>query len=271
MAPSFPPPFPIEVSGNGFSLTLMVQRQVINSIKKMKIGTVSESPLDINYILESTVGGRLTFNMTMRPSTSASDVLASKEIFNAFISGEGTLCGATIRSNEKNIANKVPDEVIQFWHQIVDVEKILDIKFDVTKEMTFDDIKIIKELYRCFVESKPFKTYLNESTLRGIGEFRHDSIEIGKKILFEYTESGQIDLWGANIKCYKLTGIFGGAVSEIQKPQEGTSGDFFVRMCPVEGKRMYSAIQYFKDEDSLAAYQKDQKHIEYLQSATELK
>lgn len=271
MAPPFPPPFPIEVTGNGFSLTLMVQRQAINSITKVKIGTVSKSALDVNYTLEPKVEGKLTLNITMCPSSSAYETLAAKEIFNAFIRGEGTLCGATIRSNEKNIANTVPDEVIRFWHQVVDVEKALDIKFDVTKEMTFDDIKIIKELHRCFVEGMPFKTYLNENTLRGIGEFMHDSIEIGKEILFEYTESGQIDLLGATIKCYKLTGIFGGAVNEIQEPQEGTSGEFFVRMCPVEGKKMYSATQYFRDEDSLIVYQKDRKHIEHLQSATELK
>ena len=271
MAPPFPPPFPIEVVGNGFSLTLMVQRQAINSITKVKIGTVSKSALDVNYTLEPKVEGKLTLNITMCPSSSAYETLAAKEIFNAFIRGEGTLCGATIRSNEKNIANTVPDEVIRFWHQIVDVEKTLDIKFDVTKEMTFDDIKIIKELHRCFVEGMPFKTYLNENTLRGIGEFMHDSIEIGKEILFEYTESGQFDLLGATIKCYKLIGIFGGAVNEIQEPQEGTSGEFFVRMRPVEGKKMYSATQYFRDEDSLIVYQKDRKHIEHLQSATELK
>ena len=271
MAPPFPPPFPIEVTGNGFSLTLMVQRQAINSITKVKIGTVSKSALDVNYTLEPKVEGKLTLNITMCPSSSAYETLAAKEIFNAFIRGEGTLCGATIRSNEKNIANTVPDEVIRFWHQVVDVEKALDIKFDVTKEMTFDDIKIIKELHRCFVEGMPFKTYLNENTLRGIGEFMHDSIEIGKEILFEYTESGQFDLLGATIKCYKLIGIFGGAVNEIQEPQEGTSGEFFVRMRPVEGKKMYSATQYFRDEDSLIVYQKDRKHIEHLQSATELK
>ena len=271
MAPPFPPPFPIEVVGNGFSLTLMVQRQAINSITKVKIGTISKSALDVNYTLEPKVEGKLTLNITMCPSSSAYETLAAKEIFNAFIRGEGTLCGATIRSNEKNIANTVPDEVIRFWHQIVDVEKTLDIKFDVTKEMTFDDIKIIKELHRCFVEGMPFKTYLNENTLRGIGEFMHDSIEIGKEILFEYTESGQFDLLGATIKCYKLIGIFGGAVNEIQEPQEGTSGEFFVRMRPVEGKKMYSATQYFRDEDSLIVYQKDRKHIEHLQSATELK
>ena len=269
-APPFPPSFSIEVGGNGFTLTLKVQRQVINSITKVKVGTVSKSALDVNYIMDSTAAGKLTFNITTRPSASAYEVLASKEIFNAFMRGEGTLCGVTVRSNEDNSANTVPNEVIRFWHQVVDVEKALDVKFDATKEMTFDDTKTIKELHRCFVESMPFKTCLDESVLRGTGEFMHDSIEIGKEILFEYTESIQIDLWGATVKCYKLTGIFGGAVSEIQEPQEGTSGEFFVRICPVEGKKMYSATQYFKDEHSLAAYQKDRKHIECLQSAAKL-
>lgn len=270
MAPPFPPPFPIEVAGNGFSLTLMVQRQVINSIKKVKIGTVSESALDVNYILEPTVGGRLTFNITMRPSTSASDVLASKEIFNAFIRGEGTLCGATIHSDKKNNADAVPDEVIRFWHQVVDVEKAMSIKFDVSKEMTFNDIKTIKTLHRCLVEGSPIKTYLNENTLRGIGEFNHGLIEIGKEILFEYTENVQMDLLGATIKYYKLTAIFGGAVSEIQEPKEETSGEFFVRICPADGKKMYSATQYYLDEKSLEIFQSDGKHIECLRSATEL-
>lgn len=65
------------------------------------------------------------------------------------------------------------------------MEKALDVKFDVTKEMTFADTKTIKELHRCFVESMPFKTCLDERVLRGTGEFIHDSIEIGKEILFE--------------------------------------------------------------------------------------
>lgn len=270
MAPPFPDPFPIEVAGNGFSLTLMVQRQVINSITKVKIGTVSESALDVNYILEPTVGGRLTFNIAMRPSASASDVLASKEIFNAFIRGEGTLCGATMHTNEKNNADTIPDEVIRFWHQIVDVEKAMCVEFDVSKEITFDDIKSIEALHRCLVEGLPFKTYLDENTLRGVGEFNHSSIKIGKEVLFEYAENVQKDLLGATITYYKLTAIFGGAVSEIQEPKKGTSGEFFVRICPVEGKKMYSATQYYLDEKELESFHSDSKHIECLRSATEL-
>ena len=46
-------------------------------------------------------------------SSSAYETLAAKEIFNAFIRGEGTLSGATIRSNEKNIAKDVYKRQVQ--------------------------------------------------------------------------------------------------------------------------------------------------------------
>lgn len=75
---------------------------------------------------------------------------------------------------------------------------------------------------------------------------------------------------GANIKYYKLVGIFGGAVSEIQAPDEGTSGEFFVKLCPTKDKRMYSATQYYLDENSLKLCQKDPEYIDVLRAATEL-
>lgn len=69
----------------------MVQRQVINSIKTVKIGTVSPSALKVEYTLEQmTKTGKMNISITMCSSSSANDVLASKEIFNAFIRGEGT-------------------------------------------------------------------------------------------------------------------------------------------------------------------------------------
>lgn len=273
MALPFPAPFPIEVAGNGFSLTLMVQRQVINSITKIKIGTVSKSALNLNYTFDSTEEGKLTLNITTSPSSSASDILASKEIFNAFIRGEGTLCDAKISSNKNNIINLIPDEVIQFWHQIVDVEKALNIKFDVSQDISLDDIKLVKELYRSFVENLPFRTNLKDITLRGVGEFYQNYknvVEIGKEILFEYTETVENNLLGVSIKYYRLTCIFGGAVSDIWGQDEGVLGDFFIKLCKAEGKKMYSSTLCFLDENELETFRKDRKNITDLKAATEL-
>lgn len=270
MAPPLPKPFPIEVAGNGFSLTIMVQQQLINSATEIKIGTIGDSALDINYVFEPKAKGKLTLNMTTRPSCSATDVLASREIFNAFIDGKGTLCGTLISSNQKNIKDRIPPEVIRLWHDIVELERKMKVEFDARKKLTSKDITRIRELYRCFVEDKPFKVYLNENTVRGIGEFNHDMITVGKEILFEYGENVQVDILGTNIKYYALTSIFGGAVNEIQKPEKGITGEFFIRVCPVNGKRMYAAKKYFKDASSAENFQEEQKHIDKMQAATEL-
>lgn len=271
MAPPFPDPFPIEVTGNGFSLKLMVQRQVINSIKTVKIGTVSKSALKVEYTVEQmTNTGKMNINITMCPSSSASDVLASKEIFNAFIQGEGTLCGVSINVNKDNTSNLVPDEVIRFWHQIVAVEKTLDVKFDVSKEITFDDIKKIKKLYRCLVEKAPFRTNLNDNTIQGVGEFDHSSIDIGQEVRFEYVETVQMDLFSTSIRYYKLVDVFDGMVGKIQAPEEGTRGKFFVKLYPAKNKKMYSATQYYLEKNLMEDCLKDPKHIEIFQSALEI-
>ena len=249
----------------------MLQRQAINSVTNVKIGTVSDSAFNISYIFDQTiVNGNTTFNMTLQPSSSASDVLASIEIFNAFIYGQGTLCGEFIQPFKDNSANLIPDEVINVWRQVVDIEKELNVNFDATREMTFDDIKKIKELYRCFVEKIPFKTYLSKNTLSGVGEFKNSAIEIGKELFFEYSEKVEYELLGTNIVYYQFVAIFDGEISEFQVPEEGTSGDFFVTLCSTKGKRMYSSTQYYLNEKLLEDFKNEPKHIEILKSAKEL-
>lgn len=271
MAQPFPDPVPIKVSGNGFSLTLMVQRQAINSIKTIKIGTVNGSVLNMEFLINRIESIRkMTINITICSSSSATEVLAAKEIFNAFICGEGFLCGAPIKLSKSNSSNLVPDEVICLWHQIVDIEKILGVKFDVSKEITLDDIIEIKKLYRCLVEKAPFRTNLNTNTLQGIGEINHNIISVGQEIRFEYLETVQTELFSENIVYYKLVVIYDGVVGEIQAPEEGTKGEFFVKMYPAKGKKMYSATQYYLQKSLMEDFQKDPQHIEIFQNALEI-
>lgn len=158
------------------------------------------------------------------------------------------MCGAIIDVNKDNTSNLVPDEVIRFWHQIVDVEKALDVKFDVSKEITFNDIKKIKKLYRCLIEKAPFRTNLSDNTIQGVGEFDHSSINIGQEIRFEYVETVQIDLFSVTIRYYKLVDVFDGVVGKIQAPEEGTKGEFLVKLYPAENKKMYSSTQYYLEK-----------------------
>lgn len=274
-APPFPPPFPIEVAGNGFSLTLMVQRQPVNSITEVKIATVEEGALSMNYSFDPTKkNGKMKINITMCSSKSVSDVLASKEIFNAFIQGKGTLCGMPIKTDEENQVSVVPDEVIQFWHKIVEIEKVFNVKFDASQELVFEDVKRVEELYRCLIEKEPFKTYLKDNTVRGTGKFdeilNEEGIKVGKEILFEYEERIQMEWLGVVLKFSALVGIFDSMIGEIKMPEDGISGDFLMKLLPAKGKRMYAATQYYLEENAPEIARKNHHHIQKFQEAREL-
>ena len=87
-----------------------------------------------------------------------------KEIFNAFVNGCGNLSGVTLQTTLCDKSKAVPEEVLRFWYHIVEVEDALKIKFDVGKDITLEDIKLVNALHRCFIEKKPFKEYINDST-----------------------------------------------------------------------------------------------------------
>lgn len=274
-APPFPKPVPIEVAGNGFSLTLMVQRQPINSITEVRIMTVGISALNINCTFNRIdKNKKMTITIAICPSSSASEVLASQEIFNAFVQGNGTICGMPIKSNEDGKSNIVSDEVIQFWHKIVEIENVFNVKFDACQEITFDTINKVEELYRCFIKKEPFKAYLRDNTISGTGIFEEilnkEGIQVGNEILFEYVEIIQVILLGVTLRYSALIGVFDGEIGEIRTPEDGTSGEFFLKLIPAKGKRLYASKQYYLNEDAAQTAQKDYNHIQRFKSAQEL-
>lgn len=277
IAPPFPPPHPIEVSGHGYCITLVVQRQIVNSIHDVKFASIDDSAaLSISYSMDSSKeNGTMQFSIQTRESSSAADILASKEVFNAFIEGNGCMNGIPISPNEKSADKRVSDDTLRFWHRVVDVENALGVKFDVSQEITFDDVKTIDILHRCFVDRKPFKTYLNDGTIRGNGEFNQillDTIDspIGKPILFEFVETATVKLLGVKIQCFVLSVMFGGIVSEIELPEDRTSGDFFIKLLPPENGKMFSSSLYFLTEEALENAKHESDHLKIFEQAEEL-
>lgn len=273
--PSFPAPFPIELSGNGYSLTVMMQRQPMNSFSEMKFQSVGESAIELTYIINTEPGNTMQFNIKTKPSHIASEVLASKEIFNAFVLGKGFIGGAVITHSAVDYGKVVAEETLEFWRKVVAVENVLNVTFAVDQEIVIDDIRTIDALFRCLVEKKPYKTYHKDSTLRGIGDFNDLSksranTPIGKEILFEYVEDLTVDIFGVEINLCAITDMFDCVVSEINLPAEGTSGEFYIKLISADGKRMYSSTQYYIDREVMEAVHADKAHIEVFQNAAEL-
>lgn len=217
----------------------------------------------------------MQFNITLSPYPSVSDVLAAKEIFNAFLQGIGTLGGVIITPNEDITFQGIPDKVLQFWHRLYEIENKLNMKFDAANELTIDDVKNVDKLYRCLVEKKPFIAYQKEITLSGfVGE--SDSIQRkcrenqGREIIFEYVEELKISILGLTLALRSLVDIFDGKLENPTLHSQNGSGNFTVQMLPADGKRMYTSRQIFLNHTDLERVQKDNSHFERFRSATEL-
>lgn len=272
--PKFPDPFPMKISGNGYSMTLMVQRQPVNSFVSIIIASIGETPLSINYAIDSEKE-TINFNVKTHPSSDVSQVIAAKEILNAFIDGTATIEDLPFEYSFDGQDKKIPEETLRFWHKLFDVEKSINVKFDATEEIKIDDIKLIDALYRSLVEKKPYKKYLTDMKLSGVGSFDDLSVSaektpIGKEIMFEFTEEISVELLGASFSLFSIASIFDCVVSEIQLPQEGASGEFFLKLNPAENKRMFSSTQYFLDPQIAEEIRSDQKHIDSFLNAEEL-
>ncbi len=273
--PPFPAPFPIELSGNGHSLTVMMQRQPMNSFTEMKFQSVGNSVIELTYTINTEPSNMMQFNIKTNPSNRAAEVLASKEIFNAFVLGEGLIGGAKITHSAMDSAKVISEETLEFWRKVVAIEAVLNITFEVDQEIAIDAIRMIDALFRCLVQKLPYKTYHKDSTLRGIGDFNalsknKDSAPIGKEILFEYDETLIINLLGVNINLFAITDMFDCVVSEIELPAEGTLGEFYIKLSSAEGKRMYSSKQYYVERKDMETVRTDKSHIEVFKNATEL-
>lgn len=74
---------------------------------------------------------------------------------------------------------------------------------------------------------------------------------------------------GVVLKFFALVDIFDSMIGEIKMPENGISGDFFMKLLPAKGKRMYTATQYYLEENILEIARKNHDHIQKFQEARE--
>lgn len=268
--PSFPEPFPITIgSEEGCVLTIRIQRQPYESLTAMKFDSVANSAIEMSYIIDlKAEKATFSFSIARVEGKTIQDIVNANHIYNAFMYGKGTIMGETIPACDPK-ANIVSDEVVQFWDNVLELQKYLDKEFIPGDEITVNLVNKIKELYECFIRKKPFKRFENFNNITGSGynEVANMREVIGKEVYFEISISDTFILFGVELKCYKLIGIFGATVKSIEAFDENDRDDYRIELEPTDGKNMYSATMYFLNEDELQEYKSNKEHISILHDA----
>lgn len=274
--PPFPDPIQMEITGGGYSLNLLMQQQPMHSLTCIRMASMDNGALTVSCTLDySKTENNMEFSISTNNSPSVIDTLASKAIFNAFINGDGKLCGAPIKSNTRITHKLIPEESLQFWHRLAELEKIMHASFDASKAITTEDYYLINSLHSSLIGKQPFKTYKTDITLQGSGKYtnsflRNPNKYIGKEIMVEYTKTTTFELLGDTHTVYSLVNVFGGIVSEIVPPNN-TSNEAFIRLTAQRPNSMYASEQYYLSEDEAISAREDKTHITHFKMAHDLK
>ncbi len=262
--------FFIQVEGNGCSMEIEMKRTSVNSLNEIKIESVKKSALRVYCTLNNETE-KMKININTEPTHSVQDVLSSKSIYNAFLSGKGKLCGRVLALQCDNQPELIPDEVLVFWNKLVELEKLLSENFDAMEKLDFDDIILVHKLYRSLIQGKPFRTNLASFSLSGKGEFdKNESKATEGDCLFEYIESVKVHLLGVDFQLYSLTDIIGGSPCNVNLPDENISGDFSIVFAPINEGKMYASTQYFLKKEQLEEKQNDKSHFDMFLKASRI-
>jgi len=271
MPPPFQEPHNMDISGNGCTLSVSIQQIPHLSLTEKLFETIGETALKLSFLLDE-ASGSISISAKLEPTSSAEEALASRKILNAFASGEVTINGERLQLNGERREQPFSGETIDFWNRVVELERRIRCTFDAKSEIDFEQYNRVTELYRCFIEEKPFKRFLKDASIKGKGSFDNKSIysSANPELMFAFKEDLDVAVMGSNLHLYACNLLFNCQVSFDELPEDNAIGDFKIRISPVEGKKLFSSIRYYLSAEDLDQVELDQEEISKYYNAEEI-
>ena len=269
----FHEPVKLKIEGNGETIETIIQQKPNKSLKIIRFESIDDGPLDLTFLVNTENVGDVTITVATRETDSAKEALASKLIYNAFMTGDVTIDGERIQTNRKDSQRGFPDDVIRFWRKIVKLEEVLGCKFNVREKIDAEQFNIVNELYSSIVDKKPIKKYLSNVTIRGKGQF-NDSKLNGKTetdpLMFAYTEEIDENVLGETLHLYVHIFIFNCVIKKKELPSGSEIGRFMLTLTPANNERMFSSTMYYLTEEESVGHPMDNEYINGFYYAEEL-
>lgn len=271
--PKFSEAHSIEIGSEEYRRTIAIQQKPNNSLTVFKFDSVDDGALNISFAIDSRTD-KFTFTIGVyeNKAKSIDEIVKANEIYNAFMTGHGYICGINVPLADEYKGNEKPEEVVEFWKKVLEIENYLGVKFEPEEEITIGLVDSVSVLYDCLIKKIPYKKYEKYENVSGEGFHENAGMDeemIGKEIYFEMSAECSVDIMGNKISLYQLIGIFNAVVVSQKLPQKGTKDDFCIELDVKEGEKMYSGNMLFVEEAELKQYRENPNHIQELREAKE--
>ena len=268
----FPEPltqqFDLVMTLKGESESVRLVRVVYDSVEWIKFEGDYKAGLLISILAKIDIP-EIKINVTtdFKCAKSVENVLKSMRWYNGFALGEVEIFGSKIKGNEDNKIVPYPEEVLCYWEQLHELEKIFEVSFNTALPVYGKDAIKAAELYRSIIEKRPFRTEESITKLNGNGDYETtdeiDDLE-GKELYFRFLKKEKTEIMGVILEYVAVKYVFGTKVKKIFFDEKTKDYEVILEQARDE-LAPYTATRYFIDENNLEEFLKieDEKREEF--------
>lgn len=264
MPKPFPGPFELTIGSEKYQRKLTVRRVPNESVNTAKFESDPEAPFVLKYFAnkkEQTL--KFSVSLNLKKAVTIRDFVESAVIFNAFMDGAATLEGHPIPTKvEGNVKKRFDEASIIFWEKVMKIEGYLGVTFiPPLEDIDYETICIVEQLYQSFFFNKPTRESQRVNSITGTLVPETDlNLEeyVGKPMFFIFETTASVNLFGSEVKLYGIIGMCNAIVSDFIANDDKytmTFGDIS------EDQRLFTAVIYFKDEQSMHYYRDNCKEL----------
>lgn len=267
-------PFKVPLEGSNTKTDVLMMRQPYSDMKKSLFKNIDSNVFEISYLVdEAKQSINLHVNINIENSTDIAEILKGLKLYKLLLIGQLKFAGINlcellndkhIDTNEKAAISKT----INFWGKVLDLQKILNVKFIPQYPVTYDNAMYIEKLYRSLIKKEPYKEFININTLTTTSNEKMDwdQIKDAPGMAFQFVQNNVCEnIWGIELQLSRTIGLFDMKVKDIVVvDQEEDQYVYDLVVEPLAERKIYMSCQYFIDE---AAASMLVKQVEKLQNA----
>lgn len=237
---------------NGKVMPWKLKRVPYDSLDEMKFVNCGNAGFVLN-IVTSIRNTKMTayINTNISEAGSVKNAYDSIVLYNEFANGNVKIMGSQLNCTGEELL-PYDAEAVEYWEQLLALEELFNVSFDVSKGIYDFEVVKVRELYRSLIEKKPFRIDETITNLKGTGEYQtSQEVDdmIGKEMYFRFLKNEEAIIMGTKLRYCGVKYVFGGKVSAFS--YDTNTKAFNTEICVAEGQGMYTSTQYFLNEESL--------------------
>ena len=256
--------FDISVSGNGYEMTLNISRVPNQSVHIAKYESADDKPLKVIYYMnENDRSLSLTMTAQLKNAQTVQELLECMQIYNAYVSGQGKMCGMALEGNfDTKKRKRFNKKTISFWEKVLKLEQLLDVSFILPNEdVPYSIACEVEQLYQNLILNKPVRdnqqiNSVNSLTMNHVEDEKRIKTSIGTLLMFQFEGTYEFDIFGVKktLPCFEC--VFNAKLKDYQNEE----GKFkLILEDKSADEPMYSSILCFTDDEKLKVFKAKNK------------